>query len=403
MAAERAPEAGWEDATGIVSPTASPRRVAPRPAVDVRVYSTLDALSERAAEFLSAASRQSFFFSKEWFRIILDTAGLPVERARIYVAETAACVAAILIVREREHAGPLKTHVVTSPSRGLDAYLHGPLLDAEHGEAGLDAIVGEMLRAAPPVHVFRFECLDPQSRECQTLLAALRRRHLLVRTFDDTFVLYSEDVGGLTFDEYLLRRTPEMRDFLARQVDAVMGTGRGRFAFVAGGAEFAAALVDYWLVDLKSWKSPEPYPDCGAKLIATALRAGSVRLGLLYVDGEAAAAQIWIVSAGRATLWRARFKSKFAMLSVGAVATFEMIRHIMATDRPRVLEFGPGNDPGRREWLARRHERIGCTVFNLRTAKGLAVFARHGGGLLAAGLRQRLRDPVRRLLARVRG
>ena len=126
----------------------------------VRVYSTLDALSERAAEFLSAAGRQNFFFSKEWFRIILDTAGLPVERARIYVAETAACVAAVLVVREREHAGPPRRTWRKDPSRGLDAYLHEPLLDAEYGEAGLDAIVGEMLRTTPPVHVFRFECLD---------------------------------------------------------------------------------------------------------------------------------------------------------------------------------------------------------------------------------------------------
>ena len=77
MAAERAPEAGGEVATEVVPAAGRPQRAAPRPAVDVRVYSTLDALSERAAEFLSAASRQSFFFSKEWFRIILDTAASP--------------------------------------------------------------------------------------------------------------------------------------------------------------------------------------------------------------------------------------------------------------------------------------------------------------------------------------
>jgi hypothetical protein len=112
------------------------------------------------------------------------------------------------------------------------------------------------------------------------------------------------------------------------------------------------------------------------------------------------AAQIWIVSAGRATLWRSRFAKKSALLSVGAVVTFAMMRHILAADRPRALEFGPGDDAGRQQWLDGRHARIGLAVFNLGTAKGWGVAARHYGGGAAGAALRRARTLLRRLLPR---
>jgi len=367
--------------------------------IDVQVYSDLDAVPDAIAAALARAGERSFFASPAWSRIVLRTAGSPADRPRLYAARSGGRVLATLIVRERERAGPLKLRLVTSPSRGLDAFANGPQLDAEDGAAGVHAIISAMLRAVPPVHVFRFECLEPGSRECRALLDALRRRHMLVRTFADRFFTCSEDVEGLTFDAYLQRRSPDMRAFIDRQAGALAASGRGRFELVTGGPELAAALVDYALVDLQSWKAQEPYPDCLARLLDTAARAGVLRLGLLYIDDRPAAAQIWIVSGGRATMWRSRFARQFALQSPGTVLTFEMIRHVLTVDAPSVTEFGPGDDPGRPQWLDRRHERIGVAVFNPHTAKGWGAAARHVIGIAAGSARRRLGAVRRRILA----
>jgi hypothetical protein len=377
----------------------SHRRRSARQAIEVQAYSGIDALPEPVAAFLAAAGERSFFSSPTWFRVVLRTAGPPADRPRIYAAEKDGRVVAALVVRERERAGPLKTHVVTSPSHGLDAFVNGPLLADEDGEAGVRAIVAAMLRASPPVHVFRFECLDPESRECRALVAALGEHRLRVERFADPFVTFDETVEGLAIGQYLARRPPALRDYVERQAAAWADTGRGRFELVTGGPGFAAALVDYALVDVQSWKEQEPYPDCLAQLVEAAARAGVLRLGLLYYDDRPVAAQVWIVSAGRATLWRSRFAKKFMLLSVGVVVTYEMMRHILAADRPRALEFGPGDISGRQQWLERHHARIGLAVFNLRTAKGWGVAARRYGGA-AAGMLRRTRDRLRSFLPR---
>jgi CelD/BcsL family acetyltransferase involved in cellulose biosynthesis len=394
--ADGARKSGLEQAASAVAGIAERRgRVAAIPAIDVHVYPDLGALPEAVSAFLAKFAARSFFLSAEWFRIVSQTAGAAAEQPRLYAAQAGGRVLAVLIVRERRAAGPLKTRLVASPSRGLDAFIYGPLLDAgEEGEAGIRAILGAMLRAAPPVHIFRFECLDTRSTEYRLLLDALHARRMLIRTFADPFSTYWENVEGLTLDAYLERRTPEMREFIARQTGAL--ASRARFELVTGGANLAPALIDYALIDLQSWKSQEPYPNCLAQLLDTVARRGMLRLGLLYVDDKPAAAQIWIVGAGRATMWRSRFARQFALLSVGTALTFEMIRHVLLTDKARILEFGPGDDPGRQEWLGERCERIGFTAFNTRSAKGLAVVARHFGGSLARAGVQRLRRLLRR-------
>jgi hypothetical protein len=289
---------------------------------------------------------------------------------------------------------------VTSPSRGFDAFTHGPLLAAEDGAKGVQAIVSAMLDATPPAHVFRFECLDPRSDACRALKDALHRRHVLVESFADPFFTCSEHVAGQTIEDYLERRTPEMRAFIERQVEDWAASGHGRFALVGTGPNLRAALVDYALVDLQSWKGQEPYPDCLAQLVDAAARAGILRLGLLYHDDRPVAAQIWIVSGGRATMWRSRFARQFALRSPGTVLTFEMIRHVLTTERPTLIEFGPGDDQGRQQWLDRRSERIGLAAFNALSAKGCGVAVRHYGGIAARAAMRRLGSMPRRLLGR---
>jgi hypothetical protein len=378
------PRDSGADLTVPAAPGIVPERSAvPAPQVSVQVYSSLDAPPEPLAAFLTAAGERNFFCGLAWFRTVLRTAGPAADKPRIYAAESRGRVLAVLIVRERQAKPWPKPHLLVSPSRGMDASIFGPLLDPERGMAGLREIVAALARAAPPFHVFRFECLDRQSPECTALVAALHEQKMLVLPFADPYRGYYDDVQGLTIEHYLRQRSPEMRIFIERQVDALARSGRSRFAVITGGPGFKSALVDYALVDLQSWRDPETYPDWLAELLEAAAGAGVLRLGLLYVDDEPAAAQIWIVSAGRATMWRARFARKFAILSVGPVLTFEMIRHALQSEELREIEFGPSDETARREWLGRSRERVGFVVFNLRTFKGWLAGIRHIGGHVA--------------------
>lgn len=387
---DRARESGETAAlSGAERSGAGPVALAP---VRVEVHRSLDALPEPVEAFFAAAAEQhGFFESLAWFRIALANAGGAGEMPRLYVAASGGRIAAALLLREREPAGWLRPRLLASPSQGMDAAVFAPLLDPALGERGLDAIIAAIFRAVPHFHVVRFDCLGRDRPESAALAAALRRQHLLTRSFEDLYAGHHEDVRGLTIERFLDRRTPEMRDFVRAQVRTLEQGGKCRFAVIGGGPGLKAALVDYALVDLQSWKEEEPHPGCTASLIDYAAGAGLLRLGLLYVDDEPAAAQIWIVAGGRATIWRNRYARKFTRLSVGTVLTFEMIRRALATETLSEIEFAPSDDKGPRDWLGGERARFGLIVFNPWTLKGWIAAFRHAGRFWIMLAREALR------------
>ena len=366
------------ESEGTAAPAAG--RVAMRgPAIDVQVYPSFESLPEPLAAFFAAAGGRNFFASIPWYRTVLATAGPDTDKPRIYAATRGERPVAALVAREREAAGKLKTHMLLGPSRGAYASLFAPVLDASDGAAGLRAIVAAIARANPPFHVLRFDCLDPLAPEFAALAAAFRSARMPAQAFFN-FHNYYDEVAGVPIDEYLARRPDDLRHAIQRARMRLARGNRARFELIAGGPDLEAALVDYALVDVQSWKDPEFYPDCTALLAREAARAGALRLGLLSIEGEPAAAQIWLVASGRATIWRHHYAEKFARFSPGTVLTFEMFRHALAAGNLREIDFGPGEDKFKQSWLGRTRERSGLIAFNPHTAKGLAAAARHFAG-----------------------
>ncbi len=364
-------------------------------AIDVDVYRSFESLPEAVAAFFAAAGASSFFHSIPWYRAMLATAGPESDQPAIYVAARGGRPIAALVARERKAAGKLKTHMLLGPSRSANASLYAPVLDGADGRAGLAAIAGAIAHAAPPFHVLRFDCLDRATPEFAALAGAFRRHRMPVQAFFN-FHNYYDDVTGLSFDDYLARRPPDMRRATAYAVRRLARKGRARFEVIEGGADLEAALIDYALVDLQSWKEPDFYPACTPELARAAAGARVLRLGLLRIDGELAAAQIWLVAAGRATIWRHHYAQKFAKLSPGTVLTYEMFRHALAGKNLREIDFGPGGDAFKQDWLSRIRERTGLIAFNPRTAKGLAAALRHFGGHVASLLAPTLRAALHR-------
>ena len=266
-------------------------------AIDIEIFASFESLPEPVAAFFAQAGAANFFHSIPWYATMLATAGPDGDKPRIYAALRAGRPLAALVVREREAAGKLGTHMLLGPSRSANAALYAPLLDAEDGRAGLDAIAAAIALASPPFHVLRFDCLDRAAPEFAALAAAFRAQRMPVQAFFN-FDNYYDDVAGLGFDDYLARRPPGLLRAVNRAVARLARRGRARFEMVDGGPEFEAALIDYALVDLQSWKEPEFYAACTPALLRAAERAGALRLGFLHIDGALAAAQIWLVGGG---------------------------------------------------------------------------------------------------------
>ena len=133
-----------------------------------------------------------------------------------------------------------------------------------------------------------------------------------------------------------------------------------RIQVVTGGDALDAAAVDYARVFAASWKMQEPYaPAFVPALIRACAAVGWLRLGLLHVDGEPAAAQFWVVVGGTALIFRLAYDDRFLDLSVGTILTAHLMRHVLDVDKVATVDYGIGNDPYKRDWMSHRRERWG--------------------------------------------
>ena len=131
---------------------------------------------------------------------------------------------------------------------------------------------------------------------------------------------------------------------------------------------------------------PEPYPDFMSGLIRTSAENGWLRLGIAYVDGQPAAAQLWLVVEGQASIYKMAYDERYAKLSVGTVLSSVLMEHVIDTDKVEVVDYLTGDDSYKRDWMSHRRERWGLVAYNPRTPRGLLAAARNRAGKAAKRL-----------------
>ena len=149
---------------------------------------------------------------------------------------------------------------------------------------------------------------------------------------------------------------------------------------VAAGAALDAAILAYQDVYRRSWKPAEPRADFIPALCRLAAERGWLRLGLLRVDGEVLAAQLWLVQGGKAYIFKLAYVSGHERLSAGSILTAHLMEQVMERDGVAEVDFLSGDDAYKQDWMSERRERVGLVAFDPRRPRGLAAAARHYAG-----------------------
>ena len=206
-------------------------------------------------------------------------------------------------------------------------------------------------------------------------LRALRSEGFLVDRFF-SFGNWYVNVGSRTFAQYVEGR-PRTG---ARQRKKLLSSPRFRYWLVTQPQEVERAMADYERVYRSSWKTGEPYPAFMPGLARRCAERGWLRLGIAYLDGEPAAAQLWIVADATASIFKVAYDQRFAKESVGTLLTSLIMEHVIDRDKVAVVDYLTGDDGYKKDWMSQRRERWGIVAFNPRTVRGLLLAARHFGG-----------------------
>ncbi|MGE5622855.1 MAG: GNAT family N-acetyltransferase [Bacillota bacterium] len=369
----------------------------------VLVYDSFDSLpASCAALFRRAAADSGVFLSLPWFRT-LAAAALCESPLRIYaLASDADTVHALMPMRAvTAHNRFFSVRQLTAAANFYTPLFAPLVADSVSGQAGMEALARAIAAEKARWDTVALYPMDGDNRLYAATLSVFRAAGMAVQPYH-CFANWYLKVDGRSFCEYAASLPPRLRNTLKRKEKQLAG-GRLRVEIITGGADLERGIEAYHAVYRASWKPPEAFPQFMPELIRCCAREGWLRLGVAYIDGQPAAAQVWIVAGGVASIYKLAYDQAFVKYSAGSLLTARLMQHVIDLDGVHEVDFRSGDDAYKRDWMSHRRERRGIIAFNLRTFKGIALAAVNLGGravkhILWGECGGRVRMTMRRML-----
>lgn len=346
------------------------------------MYSTRvhDRLSELPPELVQAlrARQDDVFCSLDWFAHYERSVLAPSASVRAYcLTPSASDVAALPCVFALQASAGAVRRLASA------ANYYTPLFHAigrrDVPDEAVDALAAAIDAERPHWDVIDFHPLDAGAPLFRQLQQALRTRGMLVEDYS-CFGNWYLEVGGRSYREYHAALPSRLRNTMRRKAAKLAAAGRLRMELLTDAADLARGIAAFEAVYAASWKRPEPYPDFMPGLMRLCARHGWLRLGIAWIDGEPAAAQLWTVAGGTASIFKLAYDERFAEHSVGSLLTAHLMEHVIDRDRVDCVDFLSGDDGYKSDWMSHRRERRGIIACNLRTVRGFLAAMRLVGG-----------------------
>ena len=159
-----------------------------------------------------------------------------------------------------------------------------------------------------------------------------------------------------SFDEYMAGRPAQLRNTIARKRRKLEREHECKIRLFKGD-EVQQGLMDYHAAYSASWKANEQNV---ALLDAVAINLsvpGWTRLAVLTIDGKAAAAQLWFVVQGKASIFRLAYDEEWKRYSPGSILTAYLMQYVMDIDKVEEIDFLTGNEAYKQDWMSVRRQR----------------------------------------------
>ena len=352
-----------------------------------RQYDSVAALPESYSQLFSEASQRSIFLSQPWFHNLDQTVVDEMSVTKIYGVEVPQKdqgdrpIGAFLL------RVPRLTRVAMAPRevQGLSNYytaLYGPVLGEKREEWNLaiQGLVGALCKDRRSWDVLNLRPLDMADAIYGVLSNCFRTAGFVVQSYF-CFGNWYLDVQGRSYADYLGGLSSVLKKNIPYYTRKLERTAPVRFELISSQEGLEQGVQDFVKIYNCSWRDKaEPYPAFVPGLVRTFGQQGWLRLGLVYLNDEPAAAQLWLTHHKVASIYKICYDQKFAKLSVGTVLTAKMMQHALDVDQVREVDYLGGDEPYKSDWMSNRRERWGLMVFNPSTVRGIGQIMRHVGG-----------------------
>lgn len=178
--------------------------------------------------------------------------------------------------------------------------------------------------------------------------------------------------------EYFASRSSRLRNTLKRKTNQLKKkVGEYQIKIVTQPQDLPWAYQQYQRIYASSWKGEESHPAFIETMLQDFAARGQLRLGVLTVDGEAAAAQIWLVVAGIASIYKLAYDEKYAAFSVGSILSQALFTYALEQDKVKEIDYLTGDDAYKKDWMSQRRERWGLLLIRRDSLAGWLLYVRH--------------------------
>ena len=346
----------------------------------VSAYRSLAELPAAARALIDGDRQRESQQGGLWFRLLLQEAMSLGQQTFIWVvADDQGRPLVLLPLRERSGSGrSLRPQGPQSLNAPFASHCHPFVAE---GPGDLTAAFGALFRAVVTDRRCDSIKLGPLAGEgpvYAAMIEGMRVAGLVVHP-QFAFANWYLNVGGRSAEQYFEDIPARLSNTIRRKTGRFTALERSGIRVVSGLEGLEDAIADCETVYRRGWQAEQTYQGFEPGLWRACAARGWLRLGLLYAQGEPAAAQCWLVNGETALIFSLAFDGQFGQLSPGTVLMAHMMRHVIDVDRVTRVDFLVGDDDYKRDWMSHRRERWSLLGLNPRTARGRLGIVRHVG------------------------
>lgn len=366
----------------------------------VHVYPCLDALPANYTQlFEQQDHRAGVFLSRPWFQNLLSTSLNADHRMYLFgVEEDVGGVASALLPMCYPTGADkwYKPRALRSASNYYTSFFS--VIQRQHSTNStkdIHLLIGALANQTPPWDTIDLHPMGLEGDQFEAIHHEFQRAGFSVQTYF-CFGNWYLSVDGRSFQEYFDSLPSRLKNTIKKKSRLLAQTQQLKIKLVQDSADLTEAIADYERVYHSSWKQPEAHPLFIGGLMHTCAANGWLRLGIAYLDGQPAAAQLWIVHKNIASIYKLAYDEQFSNLSIGTVLTSHMMQYVIDVDGVTEVDYLTGDDLYKQDWMSHRRERWGIMAFNLHTVIGTLSSYWHLG-------RRRIKDELsvlRRIFSR---
>lgn len=309
-------------------------------------YTDWAQLPESANVLFDKGARESMFFSRPWFEnLVATTLENGQSMLLACVVEEDGILAILPLIKQGDGNWESLSHSYSS--------LYSILLE-QSKQSEILACLAKGLSQLP----FRSLRLKPFDENDSNVLGLQQAMEALGISCHRGFRFFnwSYPVEGQAFDYYMAKRPGRVRNTIARKQRKLEREQEYEIRLFIE-QDIKQAMSDYNAVLNASWKAKELYGDIMDGLTERFAKLGWLRLAVLYIQNKPAAAQLWFVVHGKASIFRLAYDETWKQYSPGSILTKFLMEYVIDIDKVDDIDFLTGNERYKQDWMSQRKAR----------------------------------------------